>query len=43
MTDSAAYLAAIREAVRYERMLAVKAIVPFAVVALVITAYLFFR
>lgn len=43
MTDGAAYLAAIREAIRYERLLAVKAIVPFAVVALVIVAYLFFR
>jgi hypothetical protein len=41
--ENSAYRAAIRNAVRYERRLAVKALIPFTCVALVILAYLYFQ
>jgi hypothetical protein len=41
--EDPAYRAAIRNAVRYERLLAVKALIPFACVALVILTYLYLQ
>jgi hypothetical protein len=41
--DSAAYDADIRNAIRYERIVAAKALIPLALVALLIAVYLIYH